>query len=99
MAKFNDAGGPLGGSGPKQGQGAIWYHDNIKIPGAGPNGAMVELRTHSANPNAPAGSYSHSNYTTQINAGTHYRLPDGTWKPISAMTPAEKAAAHYPAGS
>ena len=100
MIQFGDEGGALAGSGPKQGTGSIWYHDDVKIPGAGPNGATVELRTHSANPNAPAGSFSQSNYTTQINTpGGLYRLPDGTWKTISNMTPAERAAARIPAGN
>jgi RHS repeat-associated protein len=100
MVRFSDKGGPLTGSGPKQGTGAIWYHDNIKIPGSGPGGAKVELRTHSPNPNAPTGSYSRSNYTTQINTTDgRYLLPDGSWKTIPSMTEAERAAAHYPAGN
>ena len=100
MVRFTDEGGPLTGSGPKQGSGNIWYHDNIKIPGAGPGGAKVELRTHSANPNAPTGSYSRSNYTTQINTTDgRYLLPNGNWKTIQSMTEAERAAAHYPAGN
>jgi RHS repeat-associated protein len=100
MVRFSDEGGPLAGSGPKQGTGNIWYHDNVKIPGAGPGGAKVELRTHSPNPTAPAGSYSRSNYTTQINTPDGlYRLPDGTWKTIPSMTEAERAAVHYPAGN
>jgi hypothetical protein len=58
-------------------------------------GPKVEVRTHSANPNAPEGTYSHDNPTTQINAGKRYRLPDGTWKIMDdSMSEAEKAAAH-----
>jgi len=100
MVQFSDSGGALAGSGPKQGTGAIWYHDNIKITGAGPGGATVELRTHAPNPGAPPGSYSQSNYTTQINTSNgRYLLPEGTWKTIPSMTDAERAAAHYPAGN
>jgi RHS repeat-associated protein len=100
MIQFRDAKGPLTGSGPKQGAGAIWYHDNVTIPGAGPAGEAVEVRTHAPNPNAPPGSYSRSNYTTQINTKDgRYRLPDGNWKRIKDMTPAERAAAHIPAGN
>jgi hypothetical protein len=59
-------------------------------------GGKVELRTHSANANAPEGSYSAENETTQINTPDgQYRLPDGTWKKIADMTPEERAAAHY----
>jgi hypothetical protein len=96
--------GSLGGSGPKEGTGDIWYHDNIKVKGGGPGGAEgnnLELRTHSPNPNAPDGSYSQTNYTTQVNTSSKpplYRLPDGTFKAIGDMTDAERAAAHYPAG-
>ena len=45
--------------------------------------------------NAPDGTYSKDNPTTQINVGKKYRLPDGTWKEMKDMTEAEKAAAHY----
>ena len=102
MIRFTDEAGPLTGSGPKQGNGDIWYHDNVRVPGAGPNGEAVDVRTHAPNPNAPAGSYSRSNYTTQINTKAsvpQYRLPDGTWKTLNNMTNAEKAAAHFPAGN
>lgn len=100
MVQFSDEAGALSGTGPKTGQGAIWYHDNINIPGAGPGGKTLQIRTHSPNPNAPPGSYSRSNYTTQINTNNGlYRLPDGSWKKITDMTPAERATAHYPAGN
>jgi hypothetical protein len=100
MIQFTDEAGALSGSGPKYGQGDIWYHDNIKIPGVGPDGRPVQLRTHSPNPNAPPKSYSRSHYTTQINTNNGlYLLPDGSWKTISEMTPAERTAAHYPAGN
>ena len=102
MVRFTDSGGALDGSGPREGQGSIWYHDNLKIPGAGPNGEMVDLRTHSPNPTAPDGTYSQGNYTTQINTrGTPklYRLPDGQWKDLNDMSAAERSAAHYPAGN
>jgi RHS repeat-associated protein len=100
MVQFSDAGGPLSGSGPKNGTGSIWYHDNIKVPGAGPGGKTVEVRTHSPNPNAPPGSYSSTNYTTQINTSDgRYLLPDGSWKTIPEMTNPERASAHYPAGN
>lgn len=99
MVQFSDKGGALSGSGPKQGTAGIWYHDNVKIPGAGPGGATVQLRTHSPNP-AATGAFSQSNYTTQINTAKGlYRLPDGTWKTLGSMTPAERAAAHMPAGN
>jgi hypothetical protein len=100
MVQFSDEAGALGGSGPKLGQGDIWFHDNMKVPGAGPGGRTVQIRTHSPNPNAPPGSFSRSNYTTQINTTDGlYRLPDGQWKRLSDMTAAERAAAHYPAGN
>jgi RHS repeat-associated protein len=100
MIRFTDEGGALSGSGPKTGSGGIWYHDNIKVPGSGPGGSAVQIRTHSANPNAPPGSFSFSNYTTQVNTPSGlYMLPDGTWKPLSTMTPLEISAAHFPAGN
>jgi RHS repeat-associated protein len=92
----------LSGSGPKAGTGDIWYHDNIKVGGVGPGGKSVELRTHSPNPTAPAGSYSRSNYTTQINTKDgRYLLPDGSWVKLweSTTTDAQRAAAHFPAGN
>lgn len=86
--------GSLGSKGPKETQGPIWYHDNISIPGVGPGGKRVWVRTHSTNPKHPAG------YTTQINTkDKRYLLPDGSWKKIPDMTPAERKAAHYPAGN
>lgn len=100
MFQFSDAAGPLAGSGPKAGtkEGGIWYHDNIKVPGVGPKGAC-ELRTHSANPNAPQGSYSSTNYTTQVNSGDFKMLPDGTFKHKADLTDDEMAAIHIPAGN
>jgi peptidoglycan hydrolase-like protein with peptidoglycan-binding domain len=76
----------------------IGHHDNMEFKGVegAPPGKKLEVRRHSANPNAPEGSYSHDNPTTQINAGNKYRLPDGTYKDIKDMTPEEKAAAHIP---
>ncbi len=38
----------LGGSGPKLGQGAIWFHDNAKVGGVGPGGSTVSVRTHAS---------------------------------------------------
>jgi RHS repeat-associated protein len=89
----------VGGSGPKLGQGDIWYHDNLRVRGVGPGGRPVDIRTHSANPNAPARSFSRWNYTTQYTSRGFYLLPDGTWKRLRDMTMAERAAAHYPAGN
>lgn len=77
---------------------AIPHHDNMKFKGIeGAPGSKVEVRRHSANPNAPAGSYSQSNPTTQVNSVNPktYMLPDGTFKPLSEMTDEEKAAAHF----
>ncbi|MCU1282271.1 MAG: hypothetical protein JWM53_5817, partial [bacterium] len=100
MIEFTDAKGPLSGSGPKNGNGDIWFHDNITVPDGGPGGAAAKIRTHSPNPNAPVGTFSSTNYTTQINTSSGlYRLPDGTWKPLSDMTPAELSLAHIPAGN
>jgi RHS repeat-associated protein len=100
MVRFTDEGGPLSGSGPKTGTGQIWYTDNVKVPGAGPNGELLNIRTHAPNPGAPPGSFSFSNYTTQINTNSGmYLLPDGTFKTLSAMTPEEIAGAHWPAGN
>ena len=45
----------------------IWWQEKLTIPGVGPEGKAVELRIHSPNPTAPAGSYSRSNYSIQIN--------------------------------
>jgi hypothetical protein len=78
----------------------IHFNENVTIPGAGPDGADVLLRTHSPNPNSPIGSFSRSNYTMQINTPEGLRmLPDGTWKPWSALTDSEKNAIHMPAGN
>ena len=77
----------------------IAFQNNMTFKGIqGAPGNKVMVRYHSENPNAPSGSYSQSNPTTQINSVKPklYMLPDGTWKPLSLMTDAEKAAAHYP---
>lgn len=78
----------------------IWFHDNLRVPRASPSGGVVFIRTHSANPGAPVGAFSRSNYTTQIHdrAG-RYLLPNGSWKRLNQMTAAEKSAAHIPAGN
>jgi hypothetical protein len=76
----------------------IAYHQNMTFKGIdGAPGGKVEVRYHSANPNAPAGSYSQLNPTTQINSVNpkQYMLPDGTFKPLSAMTELEKDLAHF----
>jgi len=100
LVRFSEEGGALSGSGPKLGQGDVWYHDNLKVPGARPSGETVQIRVHSPNPKAPEGTYSHRHYTIQINMKKGlYRLPNGTWKMINYMTPDERAAAHYPAGN
>ena len=78
----------------------IWFHDNLRIPKASPSGGVVFIRTHSANPGAPVGTFSRSNYTIQIHdkAG-RYLLPNGSLKRLHQMTAAEKSAAHIPAGN
>ena len=77
---------------------AIPHHDNMTFKGIedAPPGEKIEVRRHSANPNAPEGSYSRDNPTTQINsaASKRYRLPDGSYKRIADMTAEERAAAH-----
>lgn len=77
----------------------IWFHDELDFRNVvGSPRPRIQVRTHSPNPNAPKGSYSKMNPTTQIDTkkGNFYRLPDGTWKRLSEMKEAEKAAAHYP---
>ncbi len=77
---------------------AIPHHENLTFKGIkNAPGGKVQVRRHSANPNAPPGSYSQSNPTTQVNSVNpkQYMLPDGTFKPLNAMTDAEKAAAHF----
>lgn len=77
----------------------IVFQNNMTFKGIkGAPGNKVMVRYHSENPNAPAGTYSNKNPTTQINSEkpTLYMLPDGTWKPLSLMTDAEKVAAHFP---
>jgi hypothetical protein len=80
----------------------IPHHDNMEFEGIKDTpGNTVQVRRHSANPNAPDGSYSQENPTTQIDSGNKYRLPDGTWKTIKEMTPEERAghSTHESAGS
>src|SRR5262249_46709993 len=79
----------------------IWFQVKHLFSGidAAPGNGGVESRNHSANPNAPAGSYSQPNPTTQVNSRQYqqiYMLPDGTWKHYNAMPPDEKAAIHFP---
>lgn len=67
-----------------------------------PPGEDLQVRRHSANANAPEGSYSRENPTTQINTvdpatpmqSKMFRLPDGTYKRFADMTEEEKAASH-----
>lgn len=76
----------------------IAFQNNMTFKGIqGAPGNKVMVRYHSENPNAPVGSYSRSNPTTQINSvkPKMYMLPDGTWKPLSQMTEAEKDAIHF----
>jgi len=54
-----------------------------------PGNDKVEVRFHSENPTYPG-----TGGTAQINQGKYYLLPDGVWKKISAMTEAERQAAH-----
>jgi RHS repeat-associated protein len=96
MIEFSDSGGPLGG-GVSGDEGArIWFYDRVNVPGAGPSGEVVQIRTHSPDPAHPAG------YTTQITTETRpslYRLPDGSWKRLTDMSDAEIKAAHMDAGN
>jgi hypothetical protein len=77
----------------------LTFQDNLtfkKIQGSPTN--TTEVRTHSPNSNSLQGSYSKTNYTTQINSKNPdniYRLPDGRWKPLSVMTEQELSDAHY----
>jgi RHS repeat-associated protein len=75
------------------------FQNNMTFKGiAGAPGKKVQVRYHSANSTAPAGSYSSMNPTTQINTtGTpkQYMLPDGTWKPMGMMTDLERALVHF----
>ncbi len=82
----------------------IAHHDNMTFEGiAGvPPGDQMQVRRHSANSRAPAGSRSRDNPTTQINTidpalprqSKEFRLPDGTLKRFEDMTEAERAATH-----
>lgn len=72
----------LPGQNPRTGEGLVGtetrfdpnakipHHDNMTFEGidGAPAGKQVEVRRHSANPNAPEGSYSRDNPTTQIDA-------------------------------
>lgn len=74
----------------------ISYHQNSKFKDiADAPHPTTEVRYHSENPNAPAGTYSQTNPTIQVNSGkgSFAQLPDGTWKRVTDMTPAERAAA------
>jgi hypothetical protein len=74
---------------------AIAHHDDMEFTGIKDSpGTTVRVRRHSANANAPDGTYAHDSPTTQIDSGGQHMLPDGTWKAIKDMTPAERAAAH-----
>lgn len=77
---------------------AIAYHENMRLTGiqGAPSSGRLDVRRHSANANAPAGSYSAENPTTQINRNNQYMLPNGQYKPIADMTPQERAACHFP---
>src|SRR5262249_52844806 len=73
---------PLPGKDPRTGSGLakiqikadeakdIAYHVNLRFKGiqGAPGGKPIEVRYHSANRNAPEGSYSRTNPTTQINS-------------------------------
>jgi hypothetical protein len=73
----------------------IAHHDDMEFVGIKDSpGTTVRVRRHSANDNAPDGTYARDNPTTQIDSNKQYMLPDGTWKAIKDMTPAERAAAH-----
>jgi hypothetical protein len=92
----------------------ISYQDNmtvakVKTPGVPGDVADVEVRTHGPNANAPDGTWSKDNPTTQINTKDDlYRIPDpnadpnqpdpGIYKNMEDMTPEQIADAHSPAG-
>lgn len=74
---------------------AIAHHDDMTFTGIKDSpGTTVRVRRHSGNANAPDGTYAQKNPTTQIDSGGKYMLPDGTWKALKDMTPAERAAVH-----
>jgi hypothetical protein len=87
----------------------IWYQDKLVVKGAGPKkgGAKstqyhdVEVRTHSANPKAPSGSYSSKNYTTQIEAPKRrFWSPEHQqWVNLKDLNNAEVSALHLDAGN
>ena len=98
----------LPGQNPRTGQGlqdmkikgdptdSIAYHENMKFKGRkdSPH-PTTEVRYHTGNSNAPAGSYSRDNPTIQMNTkdGSFRKLPNGTWKRDHDMTAAERAVA------
>jgi RHS repeat-associated protein len=77
----------------------IALHETLTFEGiADAPTQTVQVRPHSPNTNAPLGTYSRTNPTTQISSPNNkwYMLPDGTWKKWAQMSEAEKAAAHFP---
>ncbi|HKP52236.1 MAG TPA: hypothetical protein VJ183_06245 [Chloroflexia bacterium] len=74
----------------------IAYHENMSFSGIeGSPHPKTEVRYHSPNKSAPTGTYSKTNPTIQVNTGkgSFAQLPDGTWKRVHDMTPAERAVA------
>jgi hypothetical protein len=74
----------------------IAYHQNMKFRGIqGAPHDTTWVRYHSANPNAPEGTYSETNPTVQVNTkeAQFGQLPDGSYKRTHDMTPAERAVA------
>jgi hypothetical protein len=78
---------------------SLYYQDNLTFKGIeGFGNNKVQVRTHSPNPNAPQGSYSNTNYTTQINSTLSpkkYRMENGLWKPLNLMNSQEITGSHY----
>jgi RHS repeat-associated protein len=80
----------------------IEWHDNLSfrgIEGAPVTSAgrgQVQVRTHGPNANAPVGTTSRTQPTTQISTprNEYYMLPDGSWKARSAMTEADWQVVH-----
>jgi len=77
--------------------------DPVPLHGTTGQPRDLQVRTHSANPNAPEGSYSQNNPTLQVN--THegkqrYLTPDGRWIRMNDpnITDADRAAVHFPVG-
>jgi WXG100 family type VII secretion target len=83
----------------------FWHHEGIDVPGAGPGGKDVVIRTHSPNAGAPEGSFSRSHYTTQVDTvqknPRHVVGVDDKgnliWKTWKEMTEADKGSMHWPA--